>query len=121
MATLTPIITGTPGQPPTYNTGMAETFSWIPVNNDANRPLFAKATYEVNIAGQSGFDYISANTISYGEYTSVLVVSSAKFQSLTATNSNVGELTAITLPVGFSFSGPIKGIQLSFGSLIAYK
>ena len=27
--TLTPIITGTPGQPPSYNVGMAETFSWI--------------------------------------------------------------------------------------------
>jgi hypothetical protein len=48
MATLTPIITGTPGQPPSYNVGMAETFSWVPVENDANRPLFARAGYITN-------------------------------------------------------------------------
>ena len=50
MATLTPIITGTPGQPPSYNVGMAETFSWIPVENDANRPLFARAGYITNLS-----------------------------------------------------------------------
>lgn len=50
MATLTPILTGTPGQPPTYNVGMAETFSWIPVENDANRPLFARAGYITNLS-----------------------------------------------------------------------
>ena len=48
--TLTPIITGTPGQPPSYNVGMAETFSWIPVENDANRPLFARAGYITNLS-----------------------------------------------------------------------
>ena len=50
MATLTPIITGTPGYPPSYNVGMAETFSWIPVENDANRPLFARAGYITNLS-----------------------------------------------------------------------
>ena len=50
MATLTPIITGTPGQPPSYNVGMAETFSWIHVENDANRPLFARAGYITNLS-----------------------------------------------------------------------
>ena len=50
MATLTPIITGTPGNPPSYNVGMAETFSWIPVENDANRPLFARAGYITNLS-----------------------------------------------------------------------
>jgi len=43
---MTPVLTATPGQPPTYNPGMAETFSWIPVD-DADRPLFARATYSV--------------------------------------------------------------------------
>ena len=50
MATLTPIITGTPGEPPSYNVGMAETFSWIPIENDANRPLFARAGYITNLS-----------------------------------------------------------------------
>ena len=52
MATLTPILTSTPGAPPTYNTGMAETFSWIPVENNANRPMFAKIVYPIEISNQ---------------------------------------------------------------------
>jgi hypothetical protein len=49
MATLTPILTATPGNPLTYNVGMAETFSWIPVENDADRPIYARATYITNV------------------------------------------------------------------------
>lgn len=43
----TPLLTATPGAPPTYNPSMAETFSWIPVEG-AGRPLFAQATYIAN-------------------------------------------------------------------------
>jgi hypothetical protein len=44
---LTPTLTATPTTPPTYNVGMAETFSWIPVEG-AGRPLYARATYLAN-------------------------------------------------------------------------
>ena len=44
---LTPVLTATPSAPPTYNVGMAETFSWVPVEG-ANRPLYARATYLAN-------------------------------------------------------------------------
>ena len=64
MATLTPIITGTPGQPPSYNVGMAETFSWVPVENDANRPLFARAGYITNLSDLS--ISLSASDINIG-------------------------------------------------------
>ena len=64
MATLTPIITGTPGNPPSYNVGMAETFSWIPVENDANRPLFARAGYITNLKDLS--ISLSASDINIG-------------------------------------------------------
>jgi hypothetical protein len=47
MATLTPILTTTPNTPPSYNVGMAETFSWIPIDG-ADRPLFARAMYLAN-------------------------------------------------------------------------
>lgn len=47
MASITPVLTATPGAPPTYNVGIAETFSWIPVEG-AGRPLFARATYLAN-------------------------------------------------------------------------
>jgi ABC-type transporter Mla subunit MlaD len=43
----TPLLTATPGAPPTYNPSMAETFSWVPVEG-AGRPLFAQATYLAN-------------------------------------------------------------------------
>ena len=42
MATLSPKLTATPTVPPTYNVGMAETFSWVPIEG-AGRPLFARA------------------------------------------------------------------------------
>lgn len=64
MATLTPIITGTPGQPPSYSVGMAETFSWVPVENDANRPLFARAGYITNLSDLS--ISVSASNINIG-------------------------------------------------------
>jgi hypothetical protein len=43
----TPLLTATPGAPPTYNPSMAETFSWVPVEG-AGRPLYAQATYLAN-------------------------------------------------------------------------
>jgi len=47
MASLSPLLTATPTTPPTYSVGMAETFSWIPVEG-AGRPLYARATYLAN-------------------------------------------------------------------------
>lgn len=44
---LTPLLSATPGTPPSYSVGMAETYSWIPIQNEI-RPLFAQATYVVN-------------------------------------------------------------------------
>jgi hypothetical protein len=66
--TLTPVLTTTPNSPVTYNAGMAETFSWVPVEG-ANRPLFAKATYLVNAsdislsAGNVNIDTSSIETL----------------------------------------------------------
>ena len=52
MANLIPTLTATPSVPPTYNTGMAETFSWVPVEG-AGRPLFARAGYITNLSDLS--------------------------------------------------------------------
>jgi hypothetical protein len=62
--TLNPIVTGTPGQPPSYNVGMAETFSWVPVENNADRPLFARAGYITNLKDLS--ISLSASDINIG-------------------------------------------------------
>ena len=47
MASLSPVLTATPGALPTYSVGMAETFSWVPIEG-AERPLYARATYLAN-------------------------------------------------------------------------
>jgi hypothetical protein len=52
MAILTPKLTATPSAPPTHNVGMAETFSWIPVEG-AGRPLYARAGYITNLSDLS--------------------------------------------------------------------
>ena len=69
MASLTPILTATPSAPPTYNVGMAETFSWVPVEG-AGRPLYARAMYLANpgdikislSAGDINLDQLELNT-----------------------------------------------------------
>jgi hypothetical protein len=82
MSSLTPILTTTPGEPPTHNLGIAETFSWIPVDG-ANRPLFAKATYLVNASDIS---------LSAGD----LTVDMSTLEGLTVdTNTLLDELTSI--------------------------
>jgi hypothetical protein len=47
MAILSPRLTATPNLPATYNVGMAETFSWVPIEG-AGRPLYARANYITN-------------------------------------------------------------------------
>ena len=49
MAVLTPVLTGGNGIP-TYNLGMAETYSWIPIKNDQSRPMYARAGYITNLS-----------------------------------------------------------------------
>jgi hypothetical protein len=78
MVTLTPILTATPGNPLTYNVGMAETFSWIPVENDADRPIYARASYLVNAADITG-----------GSGTADSALTNSLLTSLTASNVNV--------------------------------
>jgi hypothetical protein len=51
-AILTPVLTGGNGKP-TYNLGIAETYSWIPIENDQNRPMFARANYITNLSDLS--------------------------------------------------------------------
>lgn len=48
MPTFTPTLTSDPNAP-SYSVGLAETYSWVPQSSpNANRPIFARATYLVN-------------------------------------------------------------------------
>lgn len=63
---LYPQLSATPGSPTTYNVGIAETFSWIPIEG-ANRPLYARASYVTNFSDMS--IYLSASELSIGAVT----------------------------------------------------
>ncbi len=131
MATFSPQLCSTPGTPVTYNPALAETFSWIPINNDIDRPLFAKAVYSVNRnsqLGQDGFDFIGPGTTWVKNYNAIQTIVSTLIKDITATNSYLGDgttstshLTATILPANFTLYGPIKGVSLQFGAVIGYK
>ena len=103
MATLTPILTATPGNPLTYNVGMAETFSWIPVENDADRPIYARATYLTNASDISvslsagninvSLDGVEASLDSIE--TLLAVLTGINDEQQTATNTLLDGLTSI--------------------------
>lgn len=191
----TPNLSLVPALTTTYNVGMADTFSWVPIEG-AGRPLFARATYLANASdisvslsagdlnvnlndvenlvresntllnaltaknvdidlnlsaidvntdevesliresntklntinsllssqlGQSGFVAIEGGETATGTFTTIQVVSACKISSLGANNSTIGPLTALELPTGLTFNGPITNIVLSYGAIIAYK
>jgi hypothetical protein len=48
---LTPILSATAGTSRAYNPGMAENYSWLPVEGDAlGRPMYARASYVTNFS-----------------------------------------------------------------------
>lgn len=116
--TLTPTITSTPGNQLSYNAGMAETFSWIPIEG-AGRPLFAKATYSVNTPNRNGFVLTADTTTIYGNFNAIKMITNTVFSAITADNSVIPTLNAITFPAGFVLEGPIGGYKLASGSVVA--
>jgi len=47
----TPILSATAGTPQSYNVGIAETYSWVPINGEIlGRPLYARANYITNLS-----------------------------------------------------------------------
>jgi hypothetical protein len=72
--------------------------------------------------GQNGFDILNAGTNYTGNWTTLTVISlSAKFVSLGATSSTTTGISSHELPQTFTMSGPFTSINLSYGSVIAYK
>ena len=48
---LTPILSATAGTSKSYNVGIAETYSWVPIVGDAlGRPMYARASYITNFS-----------------------------------------------------------------------
>lgn len=121
----TPVFTATPALTSTYNPGMADTFSWVPMEG-AGRALFARAVYVVGggAGGANGFDFVVPSSVYTGPYSSIQVLSACRISGLTATGvstTTVQNLTSYTLPADFTLQATIQGIRLQSGTVIAYK
>lgn len=101
-----------------YNPNIAETYSWIPIDG-ASRPLFAKAVYNVNTPNQSGFIITADTTAVYGKFNSIRMITATTFSALSAENSTIPALNAITFPANFVLEGPIQGYKIATGSVVA--
>lgn len=65
---LTPILSATKDTSRSYNVGMAETYSWVPIEGPAlGRPMYARASYVTNFSDMS--IYLSASELSIGAVT----------------------------------------------------
>lgn len=125
MPTLTPILTATPGNPLTYNVGMAETFSWVPVENDADRPIYARATYltnasDISVSLSAGDINVSLDDVeqSLNHVESLLNSLTSTNQQISTNSSNsvtlLNELTSSNIHVpGFSIP-PYDEINLNY-------
>ena len=117
---LSPRLTATPNSSVSYNPGMAETFSWIPIEG-AGRPLFAKAVYDISSPNQNGFVVTADTTTIYGNFNTIKTIVATVFSAISADNSSIPVLGTITFPANFVIEGPITGYKLTSGSVIAYK
>ena len=121
-----------------HNPNVAFNNSWIVVGNDQNRPLFAQATYITNVQdidyqigllineikelnNRNGFVVVDDTTAHFGDYSILKLIADTKFTDVSANNATVGNLSAYELPQGFELNGRIKGFQLAYGAVIAYK
>ena len=129
---LTPIISANP-----YNQNVGWNNSWLKVENNQNRPLFAQATYVVNVQeindlltelineinqkpNDDGFVFVDGTDIVEGNFQSLRVAADCKFVGLTADNTIIGNLSAYEFPNNFEIRGQIYAIQLAYGAVIAY-
>jgi len=65
---LTPILSATAGTSRSYNPGIADTYSWVPIEGEAlGRPLYARASYVTNFSDMS--IHLSASELSIGAVT----------------------------------------------------
>ena len=129
--TLTPVVSSNP-----INANVGWNNSWVAVNNDQNRSLFAQATYLTNISdindlltalinelrqepNKNGFIFVDDNNQYDGNFECIKVVSACRI-SLSADNTNVGNLVNYELPQGFEITGEIYDFQLQYGAVIAY-
>ena len=117
MATFNAILSGEPGEMPSYNVGMAETFSWVPIENDVNRPLFARATYITN-AGDLKVR-LSALTLNTDGLKDKINETNTLLRQLTSVNQKGFVLTADTTTIYGVFSSIKTIVSTTFAAISA--
>ena len=118
MALLTPSLTGGNGTP-TYNVGMADTWSWVPIQNDQNRNFFARAVYVVNSTGSQGGQYLTGTSVLTGSWHSIYTVGTTVFAGTSGLAPVLG-LSSVSIPSNVTLTGSFSAIQLNSGAVIAY-
>jgi hypothetical protein len=71
--------------------------------------------------GLLGFDFFDDTLTHNGNWTTILVVSTAKFTNLNVSNSTLGNIVNYEYPTTFVISGPITSFKLLYGSVLVYK
>jgi hypothetical protein len=103
MSTLYSRLTAALTDPPTYNVGMAETYSWIPIEG-ASRPLFARASYIVNP------DDLNYNSFVIPPFDNIAITNDGSGNPLQYDYSKNGTIVA-TLSCTYDGSGYLTNIQ----------
>ena len=113
MALLTPKISNP------ENANVAFRHSWVDIDNDQNRPLFAQAV--LPMVNQFDVEVFKDTSFHYGNYNKLVVLESTTFANLTANNNVVSSGLAAVFPPNFQLESSVQGFKLSSGSVIAYK
>jgi len=103
------------------NPNAAQNYSWVDVNNDLNRPLFAQAIYKVNSLGSNGITVIATTNTVTGNFAAIQTIAATTFSGLTGTNGvTVSAINVPTFPASFTINGSFGAIKLASGSVVAY-
>jgi hypothetical protein len=120
MASLTPNFTT-----PVNNANNAFNNSWLPIENDQNKNLFAQAIYNVNdqlSLGQKGATFISTSDKRFtGSWHTLQVLSDTVFNELESGWDGDSALNDTVFAAGTVLYGVFTQIALKSGKVLAYK
>jgi hypothetical protein len=114
MPTFTPIISSY-----NYNPNVASNNSWITISNDDNRPLFALATFNVNV--NRSCELVVDTNLHTGNYVKITTITATVFTTLVGSLSAGTTISGVTFPANMSIDFPVTSFRLQSGSVLAYK
>ena len=105
-----------------YSPGMAETFSYIPI--DCNeRTLFANAVVDPTKEGNA-FGHLDNSMVAYGNFYKFAAITDVKILKFATPPeykfSDQPLMSAVTFPAGFEYTGYFSLLQLLTGAVIVY-